>query len=82
TGERIHALLQTLGHDSYFIGAHDIGAWVAYPYVARYADEVRRLVLLDANIPGVTLRPTVEVGPDNWKSWHFFFHPVPDLPEA
>ncbi|MBN8943023.1 MAG: alpha/beta hydrolase [Rhizobiales bacterium] len=82
TGERIYALLQTLGHDSYFIGAHDIGAWVAYPYIARYADEVRRLVLLDANIPGVTLRPTVEVGPDNWKSWHFFFHPVPDLPEA
>lgn len=82
TGERIHALLKVLGHDRYFIGAHDIGAWVAYPYAARHPDEVRRLVLLDANIPGVTLKPTVDVGPDNWKSWHFFFHPVPDLPEA
>lgn len=82
TGERIHALLKVLGHDRYFIGAHDIGAWVAYPYAARHGDEVRRLVLLDANIPGVTLRPTVDVGPDNWKNWHFFFHPVPDLPEA
>lgn len=82
TGERIHALVQALGYQHYFIGAHDIGAWVAYPYAAAFPEEVRRLVLLDANIPGVTLRSTVEVGPDNWKSWHFFFHPVPDLPEA
>lgn len=82
TGARIHALMQTLGHRRYFVGAHDIGAWVAYPYAAAHPEEVRRLVLLDANIPGVTLRPTVDVGPDNWKSWHFFFHPVPDLPEA
>lgn len=82
TGERLRALVHALGHERYLIGAHDIGAWVAYPYVAAYPNEVRRLVMLDANVPGVTLKPTIEVGPDNWKSWHFFFHPVPDLPEA
>ncbi|MCG8507711.1 MAG: alpha/beta hydrolase, partial [Rhodospirillales bacterium] len=81
TGSRVHALTRKLGHDRYFIGAHDIGAWVAYPYIARFPEEVRKLVLLDANIPGVTLKETVDVGPDNWKNWHFFFHPVPDLPE-
>lgn len=82
TGERLRALIHALGHRRYLIGAHDIGAWVAYPYAAAYPDEVRRLVMLDANVPGVTLKPTIEVGPDNWKSWHFLFHPVPDLPEA
>ena len=39
-------------------------------------------MLLDANIPGVTLKPAIELGPDNWKSWHFLFNSVPDLPEA
>lgn len=81
TGDRIHALMKVLGHDSYSILAHDIGAWVAYPYVARFSDEVEKLVLLDANIPGVTLSNTITVGPDNWKAWHFLFHPVPDMPE-
>lgn len=50
--------------------------------MARYAAEVERVVLLDANIPGVTLKPALELGPDNWKNWHFLFNSVPDLPEA
>ena len=80
-GDRVHGLVKELGFERYHIGAHDIGSWVAYLFVARFADEVGRLVLLDANIPGVTLKPTVKVGPNTWKSWHFFFHQVPDVPE-
>lgn len=83
TGDRIHALIKVLGNERYFLAGHDIGAWIAYPYVARYAEEVRRVVLLDANIPGVTLRPTLQIGfEQNWRSWHFLFNTVPDLPEA
>lgn len=81
-GERIHTLLGVLGLKEYFLVGHDIGAWIAYPYTVRYPEEVRRLALLDGNIPGVTLRPTLTISPDNWKSWHFLFHIVPDLPEA
>jgi len=81
TGDRLNALVKAMGIGRYHIGAHDIGAWVAYPYIARFPDEVGKLVLLDANIPGVTLKTTIEVGPDNWKAWHFLFHPVPDIPE-
>lgn len=81
SGDRVRALVQRLGFQRYHIGAHDIGAWIAYPYIVRFADEVGRLVLLDANIPGVTLKSTINVGPENWKAWHFFFHPVPDIPE-
>ncbi|WP_148253429.1 alpha/beta fold hydrolase [Aidingimonas lacisalsi] len=81
TGDRVHALAKTLGFERYHIGSHDIGSWVAYPFAARFAEEVGRLVMLDANIPGVTLKSTIEVGPHNWKAWHFFFHQVADLPE-
>jgi pimeloyl-ACP methyl ester carboxylesterase len=83
TGERIHALIKTLGHNRYFMAGHDIGSWIAYPYAARYPDELTRLVLLDANIPGVTLRSTIQLGfEQNWRTWHFLFNTIPDLPEA
>ncbi|MGX1790333.1 alpha/beta fold hydrolase [Bosea sp. NPDC055332] len=83
TGERIHALIETLGYDRYFLAGHDIGAWVSYPYTARYPEEVRRVVLLDANIPGVTLQPAMNLSLErSWKSWHFLFNTIPDLPEA
>ena len=39
-------------------------------------------MLLDGNIPGVTLQPTITLGPDNWRNWHFLFNPIADLPEA
>mgnify|MGYP000114647682 CR=1 FL=1 len=82
TGERLHALLTAMELSSYALVGHDIGAWVAYPYAARYEREVQKLVLLDANIPGVTLRSAIVLGPENWKSWHFLFNTIPDLPEA
>lgn len=82
TADRIHGLIAELGYSSYLLGGHDIGAWVAYPYAAKYGDEVRAVALLDANIPGITLKENIKVGPDSWKSWHFLFHPVSDLPEA
>ncbi|MDR3438759.1 alpha/beta hydrolase [Telmatospirillum sp.] len=79
---RLHGLLQQLGIDQYFLAAHDVGAWVAYPYAALYAKEVRRLTLLDAGIPGVTLPDALPTSPDRaWRTWHFAFHVIPDLPE-
>ncbi|MCC9181803.1 MULTISPECIES: alpha/beta fold hydrolase [Mycolicibacterium] len=82
TANRLHALLSELGENRYVFVGHDIGSWVGYPYAHQYADETRGLVLLDANIPGVTLQPTLTLGPDNWRNWHFLFNPIPDLPEA
>ncbi|AKS31155.1 alpha/beta fold hydrolase [Mycolicibacterium goodii] len=82
TGRRLHALLSELGEHRYVLVGHDIGSWVGYPYAHQYANETRGVVLLDANIPGVTLQPTLTLGPDNWRNWHFLFNPIPDLPEA
>jgi pimeloyl-ACP methyl ester carboxylesterase len=80
---RVHGLLTQLGLSRYGLAAHDIGAWVALPYALTYPEEVQRLALLDAGIPGVTLPDLLPATPDRaWKTWHFAFHTVPDLPEA
>jgi pimeloyl-ACP methyl ester carboxylesterase len=82
TGNKLHSLLNILGHQRYVLIGHDVGSWVAYPYAYEYASELRGVVLLDANIPGITLQPTITLGPHNWRNWHFLFNPIPDLPEA
>jgi pimeloyl-ACP methyl ester carboxylesterase len=80
--EAVHGLLQHLEVDRYCVAAHDVGAWVAYPYAALFGGEVRRLVLMDAGIPGITLPDALPTGPDRaWRTWHFAFHSLPDLPE-
>jgi pimeloyl-ACP methyl ester carboxylesterase len=78
----VHSFLQQLGVGEYALVAHDVGAWVAYPYAAMFGGEVRRLVLMDAGIPGVTLPDALPTAPDRaWRTWHFAFHSLPDLPE-
>lgn len=79
----VHGLLGQLGLERYFLAGHDVGAWVAYPCAARHGGEVRRLALLDAGIPGITLPDALPTAPERaWRTWHFAFHVVPDLPEA
>jgi pimeloyl-ACP methyl ester carboxylesterase len=80
---RVHDLTARLGLTHYNLAAHDIGAWVALPYALMYPNEVSRLGLLDAGIPGVTLPDMLPTAPNRaWRTWHFAFHTVPDLPEA
>jgi len=76
----VHALVHQLGHASIQLAGHDVGAWAAYAYAAEYRDEVRRLALLDAAIPGIT-PPQAFMLQRNSKTWQFFFHAVPDIPE-
>lgn len=49
----LHSLMQTLGFKSVDVVGHDIGLMVAYAYAAQYGDEVKKLALLDALLPGV-----------------------------
>ena len=80
---RVHALVSSLGLERYYLAAHDVGAWVAFPYAMMFGNEVQRLALLDAGIPGVTLPDMLPTAPDRaWRTWHFPFHAIPDLPEA
>lgn len=82
-GDAVHALVARLGISRYRLVGHDIGAWVAFALASRHADAIVRLVLLDAGIPGVTLPEATSLAPDKaWRTWHFAFHLVADLPEA
>jgi pimeloyl-ACP methyl ester carboxylesterase len=67
----IHALMKSLSYDRIRLVGHDIGLMVAYAYAAQYPDEVDRLVLMEAFLPGV----------GDWNSvfllrdlWHFHFY--------
>ncbi len=78
----VHKLLGRLGITRHALVGHDVGAWVAYPYAAMFGSDVSRLVLMDAGIPGVTLPEALPISPDRaWRTWHFAFHAIPDLPE-
>ncbi len=81
--ESLHGLMQQLGARRYCVAAHDVGAWVAFSFACLFPEDVRRLVLLDAGIPGITLPDVLPVAPERaWRTWHFAFHTIPDLPEA
>lgn len=81
--QKVQGLMQQLNRESYYLAAHDVGAWVAWPYATLYQQQVKKLALLDAGIPGVTLPESLPATPDKaWKTWHFAFHLLPDLPEA
>ena len=67
----VHALVDRLGLKSVKVVGHDIGLMVAYAYAAQYRDQVSKIVLMDAFLPGV----------GNWKDvwllrdlWHFHFY--------
>ena len=73
---RMRALVKGLGISRAIVVGHDIGLMVAYAYAAQFPDEVEKLVLMDAFLPGV----------DGWESvynhaglWHFRFNgPTPE----
>jgi len=39
------------------IVAHDVGTWIAHAHAAAYPGEVKRLVLTESNVPGITPPP-------------------------
>jgi pimeloyl-ACP methyl ester carboxylesterase len=64
------------------VAGHDVGTWMSYAYASSYPQDIRRLVLFDAALPGVTQLPAgVPTDTNNVKSWHFSFNRLEDLPE-
>src|SRR6202790_3169078 len=77
SAERVHAAVNSLGYKKVRVVGHDIGLMVAYAYAALYPQEVEKLALMDAFLPGV----------DGWEAvynnpgiWHFRFYGA--TPEA
>jgi pimeloyl-ACP methyl ester carboxylesterase len=76
-GNRIHALMRSLGVDKTRVVGHDIGLMVAYAYAAQFPSETEKLVVMDAFLPGV---PGWEAIYNNPHLWHFRFNG--EYPEA
>ena len=70
-GRRVHSLVQSLGIKKARVVGHDIGLMVAYAYAAQFPDEVEKLVLMDAFLPGVGDWETIYNNP---AIWHFRFN--------
>lgn len=68
---RLHDFVRGLGYKQIRLVGHDIGLMAVYAYASLYPTEVKKLVLLDAPIPGIG---------DTWPKvfnnpalWHFHF---------
>ncbi|HWE25901.1 MAG TPA: alpha/beta hydrolase [Myxococcales bacterium] len=73
---RIHRLVQALGVEKARVVGHDIGLMVAYAYAAQFPNEVEKLVLMDAFLPGI---PGWEAIYNHPHLWHFRFNgPAPE----
>jgi pimeloyl-ACP methyl ester carboxylesterase len=49
----MHELMKKLGYQHINLAGHDIGLMVAYAYAAQYPGDVKKLVLMDALLPGI-----------------------------
>lgn len=49
----VHALMSGLGYSKVSVVGHDIGMMVAYAYAAQFPNEVNKIVLMEALLPGV-----------------------------
>ena len=73
---RIHALAKSIGVTNARVVGHDIGLMVAYAYAAQFSQEVEKLAVMDAFLPGVA---GWELAYNNDNMWHFRFHgPTPE----
>ena len=71
SAERVHAAVKSLGYTKVRVVGHDIGLMVAYAYAAMYPQEVEKLALMDAFLPGISGWEAVYNNPG---IWHFRFY--------
>jgi pimeloyl-ACP methyl ester carboxylesterase len=74
--QHVHAAVSSLGYKKVRVVGHDIGLMVAYAYAALYPQDVEKLALMDAFLPGVGAWEAVYNNP---AIWHFrFYGPTPE----
>ena len=84
SAEDIHAFLMELGltpQGGIDVITHDLGTWIGYAHAHAYSQEVRRLVVSEATIPGAIPPNGYPADEANKKTWQFGFNRLNDLPE-
>jgi len=76
------ALMRALGHERFAMYGTDTGMPIAYAVAADHPDRLKRLVVSEAVIAGVTPSPPLLVpGPLNERLWHLAFNRLPKVNE-
>jgi pimeloyl-ACP methyl ester carboxylesterase len=73
----LHELLHHHGHSNALVVGTDVGAMTVHAWALDYPDDVVRLVLSEAFLPGFGLED--HMNPATGGSWHFGFHAQSDL---
>jgi pimeloyl-ACP methyl ester carboxylesterase len=63
---RVHALAKSLGVEKAAVAGHDIGMMIAYAYAALFRTETEKLVLMDAQLPGIAGSEHIYDRPGMW----------------
>jgi pimeloyl-ACP methyl ester carboxylesterase len=72
------ALMERLGHRRFSVAGHDVGMWIGYAIAADHPDQVERLAVLEAVLPGVSPSPPLlGTRETNRRLWHFGFNRLP-----
>jgi microsomal epoxide hydrolase len=79
--KRLDLFLSKVALDRFHLVGHDIGAWVAFTYAGTFSTKIETLTLIDAGIPGISLRPEIRLQ-EARNRWHFLFQQIPDLAET
>ncbi|WP_443951575.1 alpha/beta fold hydrolase [Pseudomonas aeruginosa] len=77
----IHELIHQLGFEKIYLVGHDIGLMVAYEYAASHPNEVKKLVVMEAAIPGLGLEALQDTARFP-HLWHFGFFIAPGVAES
>jgi pimeloyl-ACP methyl ester carboxylesterase len=82
----LHGFVEALGltaNGPVDIVGHDMGVWIGYAFAAEWPDDVKRLAVFDAALPGITPPPPAGIpsAEANVKTWHLAFNRLDDLPE-
>jgi pimeloyl-ACP methyl ester carboxylesterase len=79
--QRLDLFLSELGLERFHLVGHDVGAWVAFTYAATFGSKIETLTVIDAGIPGISLRPEIRLQ-EARNRWHFLFQQIPELAES
>jgi pimeloyl-ACP methyl ester carboxylesterase len=72
------ALMEALGHQRFAVYGTDTGMPIAYALAADHPEQVERLVVSEAPLPGVSSSPPLFVPPLlNARFWHLMFNQLP-----
>jgi pimeloyl-ACP methyl ester carboxylesterase len=76
-------VMQQLGYERFALVGHDVGMWLSYAAAADAPERISQLVLIEANLPGISEPPSAL--PDDTRGidrqWHFMFNRLKDVNE-